>query len=249
MILLVLATFPRVAEAQTNGSGSLHGTASSRYETRAQLEAEAALLERKGRTGDAWLRRSRLEKGDFQEGDRLVVIIEAGPVVAGAGIAKDTLTVRAGKVLQLARMGDLSLEGTLRSELSDALQAHVAKYLKNPVVRAMPLLSIAVTGSVGAPGYYYAPADFVLRDVVMMAGGPSGTADLNKVVIRRGGEIIWKASDVRIALSDGLSLDRLHLRAGDAVYVPERRQWQWSTLAMIASTTTSLALLLANSVR
>jgi hypothetical protein len=43
------------------------------------------------------------------------------------------------------------------------------------------------------------------------------------MVIRRGGEVIWNAQDTRTALADGLSLDRLHLRAGDELYVDDVR--------------------------
>ena len=47
----------------------------------------------------------------------------------------------------------------------------------------------------------------------------SPTADLNRITIRREGKVIWKPKDVRTALNDGLSVDRLHLRAGDEITV------------------------------
>ena len=217
-----------------NLSAQTGGTA--RYDTRAQLEAEARAAESGNRTAEAWLLRTRLKTGDFQEGDRIVVVLEAAPAVT------DTMQVRAGKVLQFPRMADLSLEGVLRSELTDTLRHHLAKYLTNPGVRATPLLPLAVVGSVRTPGFYYVPADVVLRDVMMRAGGPLPDADLNKSVVRRAGQTIWNAADVRIAIADGLSLDRLHLHAGDEVFVPQQRRMAMSTVVSLVSATVALAL-------
>jgi hypothetical protein len=207
----------------------------ARFETRAQLEARARAAETQSRTSEAWLLRSRLERGDFQEGDRVVVVLE------GSSVVMDTLQVRAGKVLQFPSMGELSLLGVLRSELTDRVREHLAKYLTTPIVRVMPLLPMAVLGSVTRPGYYYVPADAVLRDVLMMTGGPAANADINRAVVRRGGQVIWQENEVRVALSDGLALDALHLRAGDELFVPERRRRDTNT--MIAMVTSGIAVL------
>jgi hypothetical protein len=209
----------------------------SRYETRAQLDSEAKVAERQGRSSEAFLLRSRLQQGDFQEGDRIVLTLEINPGTT------DTLQVRGGKMLQMARMGELSLDGVLRSELTETLRRHLAKYLTNPNVRATPLLPIAVLGTVSQPGYYYTTADVVLRDVLMRAG-PRGESDINRAVVRRAGETIWNSSAVRIALTDGLSLDRLHLRAGDELYIPERRHFPLGTVLAVLSTTSAVALVL-----
>jgi hypothetical protein len=207
---------------------------SRQYETREQLTARAAVAERQGRSSEAWLLRSRLERGDFQEGDRIVVVLE------GTATTVDTLQVRSGKVLQFPRLGDLALTGVLRSELTEAIRAFLSRYLNSPTIRATPLLPIGVFGTVAAPGYYYTPADVVLRDLVMRAGGPTGEADMNKAVIRRGTEVIWKAGDVRVALADGLSLDALHLRAGDEISIPQRRSMDTNTIIALVSTSVAL---------
>jgi hypothetical protein len=210
-------------------------TAQSSYETRAQLEAKISEAENAKRTSEVSLLRARLTRGDFQEGDRIVVVLESNPT------ATDTMQVRAGKVLQFAKMSDVSLEGVLRSELTDTLRRHLAKYLTNPNIRATPLLPLAVLGNVRNPGFMYAPADYLLRDLIMRAGGPDPTADVSKTVVRRDGKTIWDVKDVRAAFSDGLSLDRLHLHAGDEIFVPERRQIQLSTILTVLSATAALS--------
>jgi protein involved in polysaccharide export with SLBB domain len=205
-------------------------TASPSYESRARLEAEVREAENAHRTSEAWLLRSRLKTGDFQEGDRIVVVLESNPTET------DTMQVRAGKVLQFPHMSEVSLEGVLRSELTDTLRHHLSKYLTNPDVRATPLLPLAVLGNVRNPGYFYAPADYLLRDLIMRAGGPAPDADVSETVVRRAGQTIWNVKDVRAAVADGLSLDRLHLRAGDEIFVPpQERRFQLSTIVTLLS--------------
>jgi polysaccharide export outer membrane protein len=201
--------------------------AAPELEERSALEAEARDAEAQNRTSEAWLLRTRLQRGDFQDGDRIVVKL------LGSTTFNDTITVRTGKMLPLPRMDDLPLEGVLRSELNARLSSHLARYLRDSSVRATPLLRLAVLGQVRSPGYYYTSADVLLSDVIMKAGGPSPDADMNKAIIRRGGETIWNAQDTRTAVSDGLSLDRLHLRAGDEVFIPEQHHINWAMAAQI----------------
>jgi protein involved in polysaccharide export with SLBB domain len=168
-----------------------------------------------------------LTKGDFQDGDRIVVQIEGFALLSKA----ETLRVRSGKLLELPRMSDLTLAGVLRSELITRLTEHLAQYLREPVVRATPLVRVALLGAVQRPGYVYTAADIPLSDVIMKAGGPAGNADIAKVTCRRGEHIIWDAQGVRTALADGLSIDSMHMRAGEEIYVGERRNISWLALA------------------
>jgi hypothetical protein len=205
-------------------------------ETRAALMTEAQAAEAGHRTSEAFLLNSRLQHGDFQEGDRIVVSLQ------GTTPFMDTITVRTGKMLPLPRMTDLPLEGVLRSELNARLSSHLALFLRDPSARATPLLRVAVLGQVQRPGYYYTSADVLLSDVIMKAGGPGAQADLNNLVIRRAGETIWNARDTRTALDDGLSLDRLHLRAGDELTVGEEHHFNWTTVLTVVSALSGVAL-------
>jgi len=210
-------------------------TASPRreYESRSELEAQAKAAEGARRTGEAWLLRQRLEKGDFQDGDKIAWSVQAS-MMAGALELPDTLTVRAGRRVELGRMGELSLEGVLRSELTDKLRDHLAQYVKEPLVRTTPLVRIGVLGNVGHPGFFYSPADRPLSDILMSAGGPGSDANLSGMTVKRGDEVIWTAQDTHTALADGLSLDRMHIRAGDEIYVPQQRHIAWLGLLGLA---------------
>jgi protein involved in polysaccharide export with SLBB domain len=217
-LVALAASMGGVVAAQTPTSET-----PSQFETRADLEAQLKIAESGNRTSEAFLLRNRLEKGDFQEGDRIVFNLHS----TAATLASETLTVRAGKVVQLRQMDDLPLDGVLRSELRDRVIKHLSKYLRDADARVTPLMRINMMGSVGRPGFYDTSADLLLSDMVMKAGGPTGDADLNKVTIRRAATVIWNENDTRTALADGLSLDRLHLRAGDQIEVGIRHHIQW----------------------
>lgn len=233
--------FLAFSSASPQASNGATGSAPvRRFETRAELDSRAREAEAANRTGEAWLLRSRLERGDFQEGDRIALTILTG----GRAALADTLTVRDGKTLQLPGMEDFSLAGVLRSELSVKLTDHVGRFLREPTLRAVPLIRLAVLGRIGRPGFYYAAADAVLSDVIMLSGGPAPGADLARIEIRRSSEIIWGRADTRVALSEGLSLDRLHLRAGDEIFVGEEKRIRWSTIIPTISSIAALVLAL-----
>jgi protein involved in polysaccharide export with SLBB domain len=203
------------------------------YESRSELEAQAKAAEAAHRTNEAWLLHQRLEKGDFQDGDKIALTVQAS-LMAGPLDVPETLTVRAGRRVELGRMGEISLEGELRSELTDKLRDHLAEYVKEPIVRTTPLVRVGVLGFVGRPGFFYSPADRPLSDVLMLAGGPGQDSNISGVTVRRGDDVIWTAQDTHTAIADGLSLDRMHLRAGDEIYVPQKRHIQWLGLASFA---------------
>lgn len=222
-----------LARAQTSTVSDPTGA----LESRATLEAEALRAEAQHRTSEAFLLRSRLKRGDFQDGDRIVVqLLGSASTIATVMPRNDTLILRAGKVLQLPQMAELSLEGVLRSELNAKISSYLAKYMLDSSVKTTPLIRLAVLGQVRAPNYYYTTVDLLLSDIIMKAGGPMGNADwLGNMVIRRGSETIWNAQDTRTAMADGISLERLHLRAGDELYVDEVKGGvKWTTLLQYA---------------
>jgi protein involved in polysaccharide export with SLBB domain len=207
------------------------------FETRAELEAQVKAVEGKGNTAEAYRIHYRLDHGDFQEGDRIVIKVQ------GTGGFSDTLVVRGGRRLQLPQMAEMSLDGILRSELTSRLTAYVSKYLRDPVVQAKPLVRVGILGSVARPGYYYAAADLPISDVLMSAGGPTTDADVEKVSVRREGQVILDEANTRTALSEGMSMDMLSLQAGDEISVGQQRNFNWAVI--LPTATAILGLLLA----
>jgi protein involved in polysaccharide export with SLBB domain len=237
---LALVAGVRPCRAQ-DGSAGQAPPAHRQFESRAEIESQAKAAEAQHRPNEAWLLRQRLEKGDFQDGDRIIIDLHGNALMPKdfTGIP-DTNVVRAGRHLEFPRMADLSLDGVLRSELNDKLTEHFAQYIREPSVRSTPLVRIAVLGLVGKPGYVYTLADAPLSDVIMQAGGPGSEANMAGIVIRRGADVIWDAQDTRAALADGMSLDRLHLRAGDEIFVPQAQHFSWITVFTVSASVVTL---------
>lgn len=186
--------------------------------TRAQLVEMARVADSLGRKSESFVLQNRLTSGDFAIGDRLWVTYE------GIGLQKaDTLVVTEGQVIRLGEpMGDLSLHGMLRSEVRDSIANRVAKYYKNIVVNVKLLLRLSVSGVSRSSGFFYAPSDTRLADILTRLVGQDASADFGATVIKRGDRIIWAAADVQTALTDGATLAGLDLEPGDEIVVGAR---------------------------
>jgi len=158
--------------------------------------------------------RQRLEEGDFQVGDRVVLDVE------GETALPDTVPVEPGPRIDLPLFGSISLEGVLRSEITAHLTAELGRVIRNPVVRAQALMRLSVQGAVGSPGFYAVPSDMLLSEAIMFAGGPAPGADLEALQVERGGNQLLTEEEVQRALTEGRTLDQLSLQAGDQLRLP-----------------------------
>ena len=166
---------------------------------------------------DAERVRSRLRDGDFRVGDRIVIDIQGEPDYP------DTVTVQPGPIISLEVFGDVSLAGVLRSEIEPHLYQALGRFIRDPLVRANGLMRISILGAVRGPGFYSIPAETILGDAVMMAGGPSGAQDFDGLRIERAGRVLYEDDAVQAALREGLTLDQLNLQAGDQIVLPAPR--------------------------
>ena len=127
-------------------------------------------------------------------------------------------------------MAPLPLQGILRSELVSRLSTHIGRFIRDPVVRARPLVRLGVLGNVARPGFYYTAADVPLSDVLMTAGGPGADADVKKISVSRDGQVIVDERNTALALKDGLSMDALHMQAGDELQVGKQAHFNWGVV-------------------
>lgn len=160
--------------------------------------------------------RKRLTEGDFSAGDQVMLTVMGDTALTG------TFTVRAGPVLTLPDIADIPLKGVLRSELEAYLRTQLSNFVRDPQVQARALMRITISGAVARPGFFMVPAQALLTEAVMQAGGISPGANLKKIRIERIGVPIWKGEALQQAISEGATLDQMSLRAGDHVVVPER---------------------------
>ena len=218
--LLVLVAITAVTPATAHGQDPLRRGFREGFATRAELESLAAQAER-GTAGKAFVLRQRLREGDFQPGDRIAVVLD------GAVKLNDTLVVRGTRTISIPDIPEISLTGVLRSELQSFLATELGRYIRDPQVQTRPLLRLGISGAVARPGFYSVPADALLSDLVMAAGGPTQLVSYKRSTVRRSGEELWNGASVEIALSDGLTADGLQLRSGDELVVGEKRQNNW----------------------
>ncbi len=181
--------------------------------------------------------RERLNRGDFELGDRIVLYVQGEPELP------DTVAVQAGPRITLPLFGDISLQGVLRSEVEDHLTEELGQFINNPVVEARAMMRVSVQGAVGRPGFYVVPADMLLSETLMMAGGPAQTSDLEELRIERGAQVVMEGRELQEALRQGLTLDQLNLQAGDQVVVPQDTGGFWRRVGLVAGVASSLALL------
>ncbi len=219
----VLAVPSRAAGQNTDGANPLGLGA-----TRQALEARAGRLEeaaqspggdqedRAQATREAAGIRNRLARGDFRVGDRILLAVQGEPTLS------DTFTVGAARQLTLPLIGDVPLDGVLRSELQDYLAHRLAQNLRDPEVRARAFLRLSIQGAVAKPGFYGVPATALLSDALMAAGGTTPEANIAKLRIERDGKPIWQGRALRQAIADGLTLDDAGLVAGDQFVLPRR---------------------------
>jgi len=164
---------------------------------------------------------------EFHVGDRIALTVE------GPQNISDTVLVRDGLILRLPGLGDISLAGVKRADAQKYLTQQISKFIRDPIVHATPLVRIAVLGQVGRPGFYTMPSDVLLSDVVMRAGGPTGTADLSRTVVKRGSEDVISKEQVANALSSGMTLDQLHIAPGDQMVVGEKPSSSFDTILKV----------------
>ena len=232
------ATDTRRSGGQLRSQGQVQGAGTARSQSRRQLEARAAELERQRRGAEAAALHARLRDGDFQVGDAVVLN------VVGVTQFSDTFPVRAGRVLQLPEIAPIPLAGVLRAEIEPHLRRHLGRYVINPTVEAYALVRLAVAGGVTAPGFYEVRPDAPVTDAVMRAGGLAAGGDATKLSVRRAGRTIIPENELRARVAMGSTLDDLNIRAGDEIRVGEQRRRDWlevaRTLAYVAVVATGL---------
>ena len=179
--------------------------------------------------------RQRLENGDFQVGDRIVLSYLSDVRHS------DTLIVRGGPTLELPAKAMLPLAGVLRSELGDRVETELLKYVRAVQVEVTPLTRVGVMGEVVRPGYFALRSDVPLADAIMIAGGPTVTADVERSMVRRGTEEFRSPDETQQAISKGLTLDQFGLRAGDELVVGRRRDFLNGSMMPLVGAIASLA--------
>lgn len=235
--IVFFSSFVVLASTSGSAGGQAYG---GLLISRDDLSAAVTKAEGSGNHMQAAAIRARLRDGDFQAGDRILLTIFSD--VAHS----DTLVVREGPVVDLPGKAVLPLSGVLRSELKDRVTAEVLKYVKAVQVDAIPLTRIGVLGEVARPGYFAIRSDIPITDGIMLAGGPTASADIGHTVVKRAGREYRSAQETQQAIAKGLTLDQFGLSGGDELVVGHQRQLiNQSTTAVVGMLASLGALFLA----
>jgi len=181
----------------------------------------------------------------FQAGDRILLRVE------GDSALTDTFTVVAGPALRLPDVGEISLAGVRRTDLEAHLTQQLRRYIKDPVVQARAFIRVSVVGEVTRPGFYAVPVDLVLPDALMLAGGATQLARVDRLLILRGSAPLWGGDRLQRAIAHGATLDQLGVQAGDRIQVPGERdpESKWRITGIIVSSLAAVVTIVAVSHR
>ncbi len=152
--------------------------------------------------------------GDFHVGDRVLLTVD------GEQQLSDTFTVVPGPALDLPTIGTISLAGVRHADLQSYLTQAIGRYVRDPSVHATAMIRLGVLGEVQHPGFYSLPAQSLMSDALMAAGGPTNKANLARAKIERDNRPAVAPDSLARALTGGLTLAELGLRSGDQIDVP-----------------------------
>lgn len=226
----------------------------SAVQTRAELEEllrtyEAAALSpaySDAAIRDAQMRavdiRRRLEEGDLRVGDAILIFVEGEPSIP------DTVEVQSGPdggpVVVLPTFGSIPLAGVLRSEIEPHIVRELSRQIRAPIVRAEALMRLSIQGAVANPCFCVVPADMLLGQAIMAAGGPAPNAAIDNIRVERGATVLFDGETVREEIRLGRTLDQLSLQAGDQLVVPAQGGGFLSSAGLIVGVVSSLTLII-----
>lgn len=193
---------------------------------------------REAKRREKTLIQQRLVEGDLQVGDAIALTVLGEETLTGS------FAIGAGQILALPGLEPIPMRGVLRSEAEAHLTEQLRRYLRDPSVRVQTSIRLSILGAIGKQGFYQIPADLMISDAIMAAGGPAGGADPNRTVVRRAGTLLLSEEDVAAAFVRGATLDQLNLRAGDEITVDTRltRRSTFSVLSLVSMLSSALFL-------
>jgi polysaccharide export outer membrane protein len=182
-------------------------------------------------------------QNQFQRGDGVRVAVWRDPSregvnIQGLGITGDYTIDNRGSI-QMPLIGEVRVVGSTPEGLATAIKEKYAAYISDMIVICYPLIRISVLGAVQKPGSYFIERRTTLWELIEIAGGLDGQANIKKIQIQRSGKIV--AEDLMSGYEKATSLDELRVQSGDQVLVPGRSRITMRTIIEVTRFTLSLA--------
>ncbi|MDP9096384.1 MAG: SLBB domain-containing protein, partial [Pseudomonadota bacterium] len=154
--------------------------------------------------------------GDYTVGPGDEVILR----VWGSIDADYRTTVDRNGLLNLPKIGSFNVSGVRASDLEKSLRSQIGRLYTNfdlsVTLGQLRGLKVFVVGPAQQPGVLNLPSQSTLLAAVVMAGGPSATGSMRKVLLRRDGQVVSEL-DMYSFLVDGDKSKDIQLAAGDVV--------------------------------
>lgn len=120
--------------------------------------------------------------------------------------------------LQLPFIGLVKTTNIDFKEIKNTIFKKYSDLYKDPALTIQPLLRINILGEVRTPGYYYVTDIEKMSGILALAGGVTGAAATDDIIIIRGGqEIELSKSEV---IEKGNTAADLGLQSGDRIFIP-----------------------------
>lgn len=120
--------------------------------------------------------------------------------------------------LQLPFIGLVKTTNIDFKNIKDIIFKKYSDLYKDPALTIQPLLRINILGEVRTPGYYYVTDIEKMTGILALAGGVTGAAATDEIIIIRGGkEIELSKSEV---IEKGNTAADLGLQSGDRIFIP-----------------------------
>lgn len=145
-------------------------------------------------------------------------------------------TVPADGIVIFHKLGPYDVRGLGTDELRRTLVADYSRYLVDAEarIRLDVLRKVQISGAVRNPSIYTLHPTLSLSDALAMAGGPLAEGRVDRMELRRDGELVRV-----LLLSDRAPLADAPIRSGDQLHVPQRSAAS-RNLGVIASVLTSI---------
>ena len=131
---------------------------------------------------------------------------------------------------------DVQVTGIPLSAVEDRVRTFLTRYLTNPQFVVMPLLKVVVSGEVRSPNVLSVPSETTVAQAVVLAGGPTASANIQHVRLLRDRQEI--AVDLSRADSQAATLQ---VHSGDQIMVPTKTNALRDYIGPITSTIAAIA--------
>jgi len=182
-------------------------------------------------------------QNQFQRGDGVRIAVWRDPSreginIQGLGITGSYTIDNRGNI-QMPLIGEMRVVGSTPEGLATAIKEKYAAYISDMIVICYPLIRISVLGAVQRPGSYFVERKTSLWELIEVAGGLDGDANIKKIKVERSGKTV--AKDLMSGYEKAMSLEELRVQSGDQVMVPGKAKITMRTVIEVTRFALSIA--------